>query len=125
MLLLLVYVGRVEKSLAFLSPRMVEGHGGRVVVPGSRHLAKSDTHIIRLLGLPSPKCLEKDEFSEVRIAPVRHPRPSLKAGCNEVDPSDLLLGVPRSRGTVIFRVGLLKKHLCVREVVWSNITAKR
>ncbi len=62
MLLLLVYVGRVEKSLAFLSPRMVEGHGGRVVVPGSRHLAKSDTHTIRLLGLPSPKCLEKMNF---------------------------------------------------------------
>ena len=67
----------------------------------------------------------KDEFSEVRIAPVRHPRPSLTAGCNEVDPSGLLLGVPRLRGTVIFRVGLLKKHLCVREVSWSNITAKR
>jgi hypothetical protein len=47
------------------------------------------------------------------------------AGCNEVDPSGLLLGVPRLRGTVIFRVGLLKKHLCVREVEWSNITAKR
>ena len=25
------------------------------------------------------------------------------AGCNEVDPSGLLLGVPRLRGTVIFR----------------------
>jgi hypothetical protein len=25
------------------------------------------------------------------------------AGCNEVDPSSLLLGVPRLRGTVIFR----------------------
>jgi hypothetical protein len=47
------------------------------------------------------------------------------AGCNEGDPSGLLLGVPRLRGTVIFRVGLLKKHLCVREVAWSNITAKR
>jgi hypothetical protein len=47
------------------------------------------------------------------------------ASCNEVDPSGLLLGVPRLRGTVIFRVGLLKKHLCVREVAWSNITAKR
>jgi hypothetical protein len=47
------------------------------------------------------------------------------AGCNEVDPSGLLLGIPRLRGTVIFRVGLLKKHLCVREVAWSNITAKR
>jgi hypothetical protein len=29
------------------------------------------------------------------------------------------------RVTVIFRVGLLKKHLCVREVAWSNIIAKR
>jgi hypothetical protein len=46
------------------------------------------------------------------------------SSCNEVDTSGLLLGVPRLRGTVIFRVGLLKKHLCVREVVWSNITAK-
>jgi hypothetical protein len=46
-------------------------------------------------------------------------------GCNEVDTSGLRLGIPRLRGTVIFRVGLLKKHLCVREVVWSNITAKR
>jgi hypothetical protein len=46
------------------------------------------------------------------------------AVCNEVDPSGLPLGVPRLRGTVIFRVGLLKKHPCVREVVWSNIIAK-
>jgi hypothetical protein len=47
------------------------------------------------------------------------------AGCNDVDPSGLLLGVPRLWGTVIFRVGLLKKRLCVREAAWSNITAKR
>ena len=26
---------------------------------------------------------------------------------------------------VIFRVGLLKKHPCAREVAWSNITPKR
>jgi hypothetical protein len=58
MLLLLVYVGRVEKSLAFLPPPMVEGHGGRMMVADTSHLAESDTHIIRLLGLPSPKCLE-------------------------------------------------------------------
>jgi hypothetical protein len=51
--------------------------------------------------------------------------PWAAAGCNEVDPSGLLLEVPCSKGTVIFRVGLLKKHLCVREVMWSNITAKR
>jgi hypothetical protein len=46
------------------------------------------------------------------------------AGCNVVDPSGPLLGVPRLRGTVIFRVDLLKRHLCVREVAWSNFTAK-
>ena len=64
MLLLLVYVGRVEKSLAFLSPRMVEGHGGRVVVPGSRHLAKSDTHTSSAEALLT-EVPGKDEFSEV------------------------------------------------------------
>jgi hypothetical protein len=47
------------------------------------------------------------------------------AGCNEVDPSDLLFGVPHLRGIVIFRGGLLKKHQCAREVARSNITAKR
>jgi hypothetical protein len=52
----------VEKSLAFLPPPMVEGHGGRMMVAGTWHLAESDTHIVRLLGLPSPKCLEKMNF---------------------------------------------------------------
>src|SRR5215213_9828271 len=51
------------------------------------------------------------------------------AGCNEVDPSGLLLGVQYGvqylRGTVIFRVSLPKKHPGAREVAWSNITAKR
>jgi hypothetical protein len=116
--------GQGGKVFSFLPPRMVEGHGGRMMVADTWHLAESDTH-----HPPSRSTFTevpgKDEFSEVRIAPVRHPRPSLTAGCNEVDPSGLLLGVPRLRGTVIFRVGLLKTHLCVREVAWSNITAKR
>jgi aryl-alcohol dehydrogenase-like predicted oxidoreductase len=34
------------------------------------------------------------------------------AGCNEVDPSGLLFGVTHLRRTVIFRVGLLKRHPC-------------
>jgi hypothetical protein len=62
MLLLLVYVDRVGKSLAFLPPPMVEGHVGRMMVADTWHLAESDTHIIRLLGLPSPKCLEEMNF---------------------------------------------------------------
>ena len=49
----------------------------------------------------------------------------LTAGCNEVDPSGLLFGVPHLKGIIIFCVGLLKKHPCTREVAWSNITAKR
>jgi hypothetical protein len=36
----------------------------------------------------------------------------LTAGCNEVDPSGLLFGVTHLRRTVIFRVGLLKRHPC-------------
>src|SRR5215210_6361376 len=50
------------------------------------------------------------------------------AGCNEVDPSGLLLGVQYGvqylRGTVIFRVSLPKKHPGAREVAWSHVTAK-
>jgi hypothetical protein len=125
MLLLLGYVGRVEKSLAFLPPRMVEGHGGRMMVADTWHPLEV-RHAHHPPSRPTfTEVPGKDEFLEVHIAPVQHPRPSLTAGCNEVDPSDLLLEVPRLRGTVIFRVGLLKKHLCVREVEWSNITAKR
>jgi hypothetical protein len=41
---------------------MVEGHGGRMMVADTWHLAESDTHIVRLLGLPSSKCLEKMNF---------------------------------------------------------------
>src|SRR5215212_9547534 len=62
-----------------------------------------------------------------RVAAVRELTPT--AGCNEVDPSGLLLGVQYGvqylRGTVIFRVSLPKKHPGAREVAWSNITAKR
>jgi hypothetical protein len=54
--------GQGGKVFGFLPPPMVEGHGGRMMVADTWHLAGSDTHIIRLLGLPSPKCLEKMNF---------------------------------------------------------------
>src|SRR3954463_4669516 len=50
---------------------------------------------------------------------------SFYGGCNEVDPSGLLFGVPHLREIVIFRVGLLQKHPCATKVAWSNIIAKR
>jgi hypothetical protein len=96
-----------------------------MMVADTWHLAESDTHHHPPSRPTFTEVPRKDEFSEVHIAPVRHPRPSLTAGCNEVDLSGLLLGVPHLKGIIIFRVGLLKKHLCVREVIWSNITAKR
>jgi hypothetical protein len=54
--------GQGGKVFGFLPPPMVEGHVGRMMVPGTWHLAESDTHIIRLLGLPSLKYLEKMNF---------------------------------------------------------------